>query len=452
MPKIGSFNVTGLYREASATGARYRIDLRYRDPSGVPQRHRERLPKGTSEKAAIARALYLVHALPSGEYDPNAREALTLRGAVEEYNASQAAEGLPIAKARASHLRAFLDWARSAPSLAKRGRDATPLEKLAPVDVEAYRRHLRAAGRGRGHASAAPASGCSVATVNRHVATIKHLAGWARTMGHAPRDWAARIREDVRLYDESDRARTRHLSTDELGRVLDALATLGPRSAYLRPIVEAALGTGARIGELAKLRWADVDLERAELTFKKTKTKRTRTVKAGAALLETLDELARASGRPAAGFVFPIPVRRLPASSSRKPRDEGEKRRDTVSRAWARFASEIGLVDFHAHDLRHSAATSALRSGASLAHVRRLLGHTTIITTQRYAHVEVDDLATMADRIAVRATRGGSVDLPPDPAGQPMPQGPIRAAARAPETHRRRPDSNRCMKVLQTFA
>ncbi|MBN8615399.1 MAG: hypothetical protein J0L92_32690, partial [Deltaproteobacteria bacterium] len=146
MPKRGSFNVQGLSRE----GDRYRFDFRYRCPSGVRRRHVERLPRGTTEKAAIARAMFLVGALPSGAYDPHARPALTLRSAVEEYNASQAAEGLPIAAARASHLRAFLAWAKVAPSLSKRGRDAMPLENLAPVDVEAYRRHLRATGSTRG--------------------------------------------------------------------------------------------------------------------------------------------------------------------------------------------------------------------------------------------------------------------------------------------------------------
>ena len=437
MPKQSAFSVAGLYRE----GNRFRIDIRYRDPSGMPARYRQWLPRGTEERAAVARAMYLQGALPSGEFNPNAVEPLTLRKAVDEYLASQEAEGLAIRKARAGHLRSLLAWAETAPVLAKMGRAGVHLEKFTTLHVEAYRRHLRTSGEGRDGA-------CAPSTVNRHVATIKHFARWASRMDHASREWAARIREDVELYSEADRVRTRHATAAELGRVLDGLANLDKRSEWLRPIVEFALGTGARIGEIAGLTWRHVNIERGEATFVRTKTKRNRTVKLGGPLLESIVDLASRGSEPDA-FVFHVPER---VTSTKRPRAARDKRRDTVSRAWARFAGALGLEDFHAHDLRHTAATRALRAGAGLAHIQKQLGHTSIRTTQRYAHVEVEDLAMIADAIAVRAPSAGRVELPADPGGQPMPQHNFRAAARTPKTYRRRPDSNRCMKVLQTFA
>ena len=50
-----------------------------------------------------------------------------------------------------------------------------------------------------------------------------------------------------------------------------------------------------------------------------------------------------------------------------------------------------GLSGVHAHCLRHTAASLALTSGASLVEVREMLGHASIVTTSRYLHVVTGD-------------------------------------------------------------
>lgn len=63
----------------------------------------------------------------------------------------------------------------------------------------------------------------------------------------------------------------------------------------------------------------------------------------------------------------------------------------------ARKALGLGRVRFN--DLRHAAASWLLQSGASLMHVRDLLGHSDVRVTQRYAHLQVDHLRTAVRRI-----------------------------------------------------
>lgn len=57
-----------------------------------------------------------------------------------------------------------------------------------------------------------------------------------------------------------------------------------------------------------------------------------------------------------------------------------------------RAVSKAGVENFHVHDLRHTAATRLLRTTGNLVMSQKLLGHSQITTTTRYAHVTKDDL------------------------------------------------------------
>jgi site-specific recombinase XerD len=59
-----------------------------------------------------------------------------------------------------------------------------------------------------------------------------------------------------------------------------------------------------------------------------------------------------------------------------------------------------GIEGLRIHDLRHSFATLALQGGASLYDVSKLLGHSDVSMTQRYAHMADDSLQTATDNMA----------------------------------------------------
>jgi site-specific recombinase XerD len=58
------------------------------------------------------------------------------------------------------------------------------------------------------------------------------------------------------------------------------------------------------------------------------------------------------------------------------------------------------IEGFRIHDLRHSFASRVKRGGADLYVVQRLLGHSSPLMTQRYAHLQPDDLRAAVERAA----------------------------------------------------
>ena len=68
--------------------------------------------------------------------------------------------------------------------------------------------------------------------------------------------------------------------------------------------------------------------------------------------------------------------------------------------AWERVRERAELEDVRIHDLRHSFASRALALGESLPMIGKLLGHTQVQTTARYAHLQRDSIKASASRIA----------------------------------------------------
>jgi len=136
--------------------------------------------------------------------------------------------------------------------------------------------------------------------------------------------------------------------------------------------------TGARCGEVTNATWDQIDSARG--TWKKphtsTKQKRDHTIP------------------------LSQPARQL-LSHIRKMQD-GEQARifsgvNRVQYAWEQIRAAAGLYDVRIHDLRHNFASVLANSGHDLPVVGRLLGHSSIAVTARYAHLYEDTLAKAAD-------------------------------------------------------
>jgi integrase len=161
-----------------------------------------------------------------------------------------------------------------------------------------------------------------------------------------------------------------------------------------------ALRTGMRQGELAALRWEDIDLtDKPSITVRRsadtrtktrvstTKTGKDRRIHIGPRTVDVLkghrarqlEERMAAASWTDPGLVFPNTKGKI-------------RRRDSVMRSLRRFLKESGLpVDVRFHDLRHTAGTLALRQGVPLHTVSRMLGHSDpAMTLRRYAHVLED--------------------------------------------------------------
>ncbi len=80
-------------------------------------------------------------------------------------------------------------------------------------------------------------------------------------------------------------------------------------------------------------------------------------------------------------------------------RKEGQHLTD-MQKPWRRLRKRAGLDDLRIHDLRHSFASDALQLGQDLTMIGRLLGHTQVQTTARYAHLKTDPVRSAADTVS----------------------------------------------------
>ena len=181
------------------------------------------------------------------------------------------------------------------------------------------------------------------------------------------------------------RKRERFLTEEEfrrLGRVLATLEATGRVPVHAAAAIRLLMLTGCRRNEILTLRWEDVHLDVNELRLRDSKTG-PRTVPLSPAAVKVLAGLPRASGNP---WVI----------AGRRP---GARLSDFNSH-WYRVRSCAGLEDVRLHDLRHSFASRALALGESLPMIGKLLGHTKIQTTARYAHLARDSIHVSAARVA----------------------------------------------------
>ena len=67
---------------------------------------------------------------------------------------------------------------------------------------------------------------------------------------------------------------------------------------------------------------------------------------------------------------------------------------------WQRVRARAGLKDVRIHDLRHTFASTAVSAGQGLPMIGKLLGHTQVQTTARYAHLAADPVKSAADQVS----------------------------------------------------
>jgi len=191
--------------------------------------------------------------------------------------------------------------------------------------------------------------------------------------------------------------RERYLSKDELPRFLSALDEEedGLSVAAIRML----LFTGCRRGEVMSLKWNEVRLDEDCISLLDTKNGRSRMVHLNAWAKEVVEELHENREKEvrtaASEYVFP----------SRQGTKKGHL--FDLRNPFDKACQHAGVENFRIHDLRHTFASMAVRGGASLFEVQKLLGHQDIAMTQRYAHLSDAGLkkatagvATMLDRAA----------------------------------------------------
>jgi integrase/recombinase XerD len=224
--------------------------------------------------------------------------------------------------------------------------------------------------------------GLKPCTVRRYLATLSSLYTFAERSGWIAQNLLARF--DKRSLPEAT-PRTRFLTKAEY-RLLLAAA-----DRHLRPIIEMAVATGLRSEELLTLKWSQVDLDRREVRLEETKSKRPRIVPLTDRAVAIFVATRHLGHGP---FVFTNPATGRPYRNLRG--------------SFHAACRRAGITDFRFHDLRHTFASWAVQNGMDLYRLSRILGHSTLQMTTRYAHLATDQLheavRSMATLMATRSS------------------------------------------------
>lgn len=179
--------------------------------------------------------------------------------------------------------------------------------------------------------------------------------------------------------------RERYLSQNELqrlGQVLAEAAQDESETPYVIAAFRLLILTGCRLSEIQTLQWDFITDQGMELPDTKTGARRIPLPSAARAVLSALP---RVTTNP---YVI---IGRV----------DGQHITD-LQHPWRRIRERAGLSGVRIHDLRHTYASNAVSSGMPIQMVGRLLGHTQLQTTMRYAHLADDPVKQAAEENAAR--------------------------------------------------
>lgn len=232
-------------------------------------------------------------------------------------------------------------------------------------------------------------------TARSSIRLLKAILNWAVSEGHA----ATNVANGVSVGQDGTRGTIIENAKDyeTLFRVLDTME----REKRLRSPVADAIRlialTGARRGEIAGLRWENVDLRRGAITLTRHKT-------------------ARSSGKPRTIGLPAVAQAIIARQPEGKPGDYVFPPTHGVgplilSPFMRTACDEAGLTNLTLHGLRHSLASWMAMQGAQAPEIMQVMGHTQLSTVTRYIHWARDGHAALAEKAAAGIT-GAFQSLP----------------------------------------
>jgi len=188
----------------------------------------------------------------------------------------------------------------------------------------------------------------------------------------------------VKKFTEEKRAR--FLSPEEfaaLGKTLREVELDGSETQSAINAIRLLMLTGCRLSEITTLKWDYVDIKARELHLPDSKTG-AKVVHFGKTAADVLTSIKKLDGNP---YVIT------------GQKNDGSRLTD-LQHPWRRIRAKAGLDNVRIHDLRHSYASGALALGEGLTMIGKLLGHTQVQTTARYAHLANDPVKSAAGRVS----------------------------------------------------
>jgi site-specific recombinase XerD len=210
-------------------------------------------------------------------------------------------------------------------------------------------------------------------TIARKTTTLRQWFKLLHRDGLVASDPAQRL-----LSPKPNRHLPRVLRPEQVAQLIDACPNDTAKGQRDRALIELVYASGARIGEIATLTLAAVDLGEQLLILDGKGGKQRRVPFGGPAAIALKTYLSHARDTLCAGAHTPA------VFVNQKGAPLGVRDMRTIVTRAAQ-AAHLGHVT--PHSLRHAYATHVLEGGADIRHVQELLGHQSLVTTQRYTHL-----------------------------------------------------------------
>lgn len=151
------------------------------------------------------------------------------------------------------------------------------------------------------------------------------------------------------------------------------LAWIACRNRFIHSLVQFALETGMRRGEILRVRWRDVSLEKRTLHIPLTKNGYARTIPISSGAVGVLRTLSNTRSL--------TDDRLIPITEN------------AAKMAWKRLMKRARLEDLRFHDLRHEAISRFFEKGLNVPEVALISGHRDLRMLFRYTHPRAEDIA-----------------------------------------------------------
>lgn len=260
-------------------------------------------------------------------------------------------------------------------------------KKLAAIDAEAVKRYIKFCNT---EAKTKRGEPYSPTTTQHHYNTLRSILEYARRFKYIQFDPC----QDLSQKEKPKRGKKQidFLSPEDAKRFIEALET---EPLYWRAFMNLLITTGLRRGEAVGLQWRDIDADEQTIKVQRnvtidknspdklhigdTKTGEDRTVPVSPRVLALLSALKDEQQKKYGAVLFHTAFIFCSTADPYRPLYATEPTR------WQRkFTERHNLPKVSPHDLRHTAATLALESGANLKQVQQLLGHADPSTTMGF--------------------------------------------------------------------
>lgn len=260
-------------------------------------------------------------------------------------------------------------------------------KRLTQIDTETVKRYIKYLNT---EAKTKRGEPYSASSVQHHFKTLRNILEYAQRFHYIPADPCQDLSQKEKPHKEAKK-----VDFLEPDKVREFMRCLESEPLFWRTYMNVLITCGLRRGECTGLQWQDIDSNKLTLNICRnvtidrnspekyrvgsTKTGENRTVPLSPRVYSLLMQLKHEQEARYSTKMFPTMFIFCRASDPQRPCYPTEPTR------WQRkFVKRHGLPDVSPHDLRHTAATLALESGANLKQVQELLGHSDPSTTMAF--------------------------------------------------------------------